>query len=337
MKTTVLVAALAALIAPVQAGNGHHGGGGGGYAGAGGGGPRGGGGASFRSMPAGHFGGGASFRSMPMRNFSGNRMVYSGQRFSSAGVRSPGMTEFRSRPLNSNMALGRRQFTGGNAGNVQTNQFRNGRQFVRNGNSFARNNNNVIRNRTGGQFGNGNRLAPNWRNHVVAQHSGNWHRDWDHHHDHFFHGNRFVFIDGFWWGFGLGFNPWWWDYPYYGYGYDYPYNYGYGYNYGNGYDNGYSDQGVYDSQPAYQAGYDDQSGNQNGYNDQSANSTIAGAQDRLTRDGYYSGQIDGVMGPETRHAIVRFQTKHGLRISGELTTETLDAMGLRQSINYGSN
>ncbi|HJT46059.1 MAG TPA: peptidoglycan-binding domain-containing protein [Chthoniobacterales bacterium] len=91
-----------------------------------------------------------------------------------------------------------------------------------------------------------------------------------------------------------------------------------------------------------QEGYDDQSGYQqryqNGYaNQQSANSTVAAVQDRLVRDGFYSGQIDGVLGPETRHALVRFQTKRGLRISGELTTETLDALGLRQYGNYGSN
>jgi len=173
---------------------------------------------------------------------------------------------------------------------------------------------------------------------VVAQHSANWHRDWDRHHDHFFHGHRFVFIDGFWWGFGLGFDPWWaWDYPYYGYGYGYPYNYGYGYNYDNGYDsnydNGYSDpgsNGSYNDPGAYGGQY----GNQNNYGAQSANSTIAAAQDRLTQEGFYRGQIDGVLGPETRHAIVRFQTKHGLGISGELTTETLNAMGLRQYANY---
>jgi hypothetical protein len=273
---------------------------------------------------------------MPARSFGGNRMVYSGQRFSSFGPRSSNVTRFRPQSVNSN--FGARQLARQNFNANRFGQAGNNSRIVRSGNGFARNSSSAIRNRTGGQFRNGNRLAPNWRNHAVAQHSANWHRDWDHHHDHFFHGNRFVFIDGFWWGFGLGFNPWWWDYPYYGYGYDYPYDYGYGYNYGNGYDNGYSDQGgVYDSQPAYQNGYDDQSGNQNSYNDQSANSAIAGAQDRLTRDGYYTGQIDGVMGPETRHAIVRFQTKHGLRISGELTTETLDAMGLRQSSNYGSN
>jgi peptidoglycan hydrolase-like protein with peptidoglycan-binding domain len=64
---------------------------------------------------------------------------------------------------------------------------------------------------------------------------------------------------------------------------------------------------------------------------------VAAAQERLSRDGFYTGQIDGVLGPETRHALVRFQTKHGLRISGELSTETLDALGLRQYANSGFN
>jgi hypothetical protein len=336
MKTIVLMAALvasAALIAPAQAGNGHHSGGGGFAAPA-----RGAGASSFRSMPVGRFGGAPSFRSTPMRSFNGNQMIYSGQRFSSAGVRPYGAVRARPQSINPNFSGG--QFARGNMGVDRTNQFGNNQRFVQNGGGFARNNS-VIRNRTGGagQFQNRNRLAPNWRNHVVAQHSANWHRDWDHHHDHFFHGQRFVFIDGFWWGFGLGFNPWWWDYPYYGYGY--PYNYGY---YQNGYDNGYgyNDPSGYDEQGGYQNGYDDQSGyqpgNQNGYgNQQSANSSVAAAQDRLTQEGFYRGQIDGVLGPETRHAIVRFQTKHGLGISGELTTETLNAMGLRQYANSGYN
>ncbi|HWY41099.1 MAG TPA: peptidoglycan-binding domain-containing protein [Chthoniobacterales bacterium] len=332
---TVALLASAALIGNANAGN-RSGNGGGNFAAARSGAVRGGGAPSFRSMPAGRYGGAApSFRSMPMRSFSGNRTVYSGQRFSSVGVRSPAVTDFRSRPLNSNISAGR-QFTGGNAGINRTNQFRNNQRFGQSGGGFARNNS-VIRNRTGaGQFRNGNRLAPNWRNHVVAQHSANWHRDWDRHHDHFFHGNRFVFIDGFWWGFGLGFDPWWWDYPYYGYGY--PYNYGYYPNGYNDYGYGYNDPGTYDDQNGYQNGYDDQSRyQQNGYGDQSANSSVAAAQDRLTQEGFYRGQIDGVLGPETRHAIVRFQTKHGLGISGELTTETLNAMGLRQYANSGSN
>ena len=196
MKTIVLMATLvasAALIAPAQAGNSRHSSGGGFVAPA-----RGGGAPSFRSMPTG--------------SFSGNRMVYSGQRFSSAGVRPSGAVRVRPQSINPNFGAG--QFARGNMGVNRTNQFGNNQRFVQNGNGVARNNN-VIRNRTGaGQFRNGNRLASNWRSHVVAQHSANWHRDWDRHHDHFFRGHRFVFIDGFWWGFGLGFDPWWaWDYP----------------------------------------------------------------------------------------------------------------------------
>jgi len=331
----VALLASATLIANVDAGN-HHGNGGGGFAAPSGGARGPGGGPSFGSMPSGRFGGGPSFRSMPMRSFSGNRMIYSGQRFSSAGVRPSGVVGARPQSINPNFGAG--QFARGNTGVNRTSQFGNNQRIVQNGNGLGRNNG-AVRNRTGaGQFRNGNRLASNWRSHVVAQHSANWHRDWDRHRDHFFHGHRFVFIDGFWWGFGLGFDPWWpwwWDYPY-GYGYyGYPYGNGYyGSGYGDGYGYGYPDPGTYNDQSGYDNGYNDQSGYQNGYGNQSANSSVAAAQDRLTQEGFYRGQIDGVLGPETRHAIVRFQTKHGLGITGELTPETLNAMGLRQYANY---
>src|ERR1700730_10847642 len=90
MKTKLLTVALlasAALIAPVEAGNGQ----------------RGGGAPSFRSMPAARFSGGASFRSMPMRSFSGNRTIYSGQRFSSVAPPVQRSTEFRSQRFQSNV------------------------------------------------------------------------------------------------------------------------------------------------------------------------------------------------------------------------------------------
>jgi hypothetical protein len=276
-------------------------------------------------------------------------MVYSGQRFSSVGVRSPRVTEFRSRPLNSNFTS--RQVTGGNIGTHRIDQFPNNQRVVRSGKGFA-SNNSAIGNRTT-QFRNANRLAPNWRNHVFAQRSATWQRNWDRRSDHWWHGHRCHFFNGSWVIFDAGFypwGPWWWDYPSYGYGYGYGYPYNSGY-YPNGSGYGYNDPGAYyDQGGGYQNSYDDQSaypsgsqrgyqpGNQNGYGDQqSANSSVAAAQDRLVREGFYQGQIDGVLGPETRHALVRFQTKHGLRISGELTTETLDALGLRQYANYGSN
>jgi hypothetical protein len=312
--------ASAALVAPVQAGGGNHGSGGRGGFAARSAGPGGGGGApSFRSMPAGRFSGG-SFRSMPVRSFSSNRMIYSGQRFSSGGgMRSPRTTEFRSRVISPNTGGGSpaaNQFARGNRGrgnNPQT--FRNGGGQLRNG---------LAQNRTGG----GNNLPGNWRNHVFAQHSGNWHRNWSHNHDHWWNGHRCHWWNGSWVIFDIGFSPWWWGYPY-DYYYGYPYGYGYypyGYNYGYGY--GYNDPGAYDNQPAYDQSYS------GGY-DQSANSSVAAAQDKLAQQGFYHGQIDGVLGPETRHAIVRFQSSRGLRVNGELTSETLGAMGLREYANSG--
>jgi Putative peptidoglycan binding domain len=357
MKTRMLMAALlasAALVAPAEAGNGHHGGGGGGFVAparsSGGGGP------SFRSMPAGRFGGGASFRSMPMRSFSGNRTIYSGQRFSSVGPRVQSSAAFRPQQFQSNVgaSLAGREFARGNVnrvgrvqgfanggsqaiGNVTregNGQFRNrGNQF-QNGNGFARNNAAIRNQRTGpGQVQNGNaRLRADWRNHVFAQRSANWHRDWDRDRDHWWNGHRCHFFNGSWVIFDAGFYPWWpWGYPYdyyYGYGYGYPYNYGYyPYNYGyNSYDYGYDQSGAYDNS-AY---------GQSGYSDQDANSTVAAVQDRLAREGYYRGQIDGVLGPETRHAILRYQSNHGLRVTGELSADTLNALGLQEYGNYSS-
>src|SRR5438552_826168 len=100
--------ASAALIAQAQAG-GNHGGGGGGMGGgnfAGGG----------RAAPAGGGRAFSSFHSAPMRNFGGNRMIYSSQRFSAAGLRSPSSAAFRQSAVYSNRGerFGVRHFTPGN-------------------------------------------------------------------------------------------------------------------------------------------------------------------------------------------------------------------------------
>src|SRR5438477_7760536 len=215
MKAKLLVVALlasAAMIAPVQ-GGGYHGGGGGGGRGGGG------GFAAAGPGPA-RSGGGPSFRSMPMRSFGGGRMIYSGQRFSSVGMRAPRSMEFRPQSVHSNAgrSIGSGQFTPGN-----TNRSDRAQRFS-----------NV---RTGaGQVRSGNNLPANWRNHVVAQHSGNWQRNWDRSRDHVWRGHHCRFINGSWVIFDFGFDPWWpYWYPYDYYGYDYyPYSYGYdpGYNSG---------------------------------------------------------------------------------------------------------
>ena len=59
---------------------------------------------------------------------------------------------------------------------------------------------------------------------------------------------------------------------------------------------------------------------------------VADAQALLEREGYYRGQIDGVLGPETRHAIVRYQSDKGLEPSGNLTSETLRSLGLQERV-----
>src|SRR5260370_23911928 len=107
MKTKLLTAALlvsVALLAPALAGGGNHGGGGGG------------GGGSFAPDGGGFSrgGGGSSFHSGGMRSFGGGggRMIYSGQRFSSVGMRAPRSMEFRPQSIRSNTSrpIGSHQF-----------------------------------------------------------------------------------------------------------------------------------------------------------------------------------------------------------------------------------
>lgn len=236
------------------------------------GGHNGGGGGGFGGGPRGGFSG----HSAP-RGFTGGRSFYSGQRFY-------GMRQYPS--------MYRPGYVGSNR--IGANRAVNGsRQFNRSS-----------------QFGNRNNLPGNWHNHVVAQHSANWHRDWDRGRDHFFQGHRARFVNGSW--FIFDFDPWWDWYPYDYYSY-YPYGYGYGpYSYGSEVDQG---QGYYD---------------QSRYDNQNVESTVAAAQDRLREQGYYRGQIDGVFGSATRRAIASYQSDHGLRVTGSLTTDTLRTLGLRR-------
>jgi Putative peptidoglycan binding domain len=185
-------------------------------------------------------------------------------------------------------------------------------------------------------------------NHVFAQQSVGWHRDWDRNRDHFWNGHRCRFVNGSWFIFDIGFIPWfgWPYYDYYAYDY-YPYGYpyyGYGYPSGYGYDSGayygsnYYDQNGYDSSYDDQGGYDSSyyNGDSYGSSDDSAEIAVVDAQRRLARAGYYHGQIDGVLGPETRHALVRYQSDRGLEPSGNLTPDTLRSLGMQQGARYGS-
>jgi hypothetical protein len=105
-----------------------------------------------------------------------------------------------------------------------------------------------------------------------------------------FNNNEFVFFDT------SGF-PYYYpyeDYPYYGYDYSYPYSYYSSYYSGSGYD----------------------------YN------TVAAVQSRLGQLGYYSGLVDGIMGPRTRSAIAAYENRHRLAVDGTISTPLLDRLGL---------
>lgn len=144
----------------------------------------------------------------------------------------------------------------------------------------------------------------NLRNHVVSRHDVNWHNDWDRRHAHFDHNRFFVFIDGFWCGLDAGYFPW--DYlPYYPNDY-YPYDY-------------YTDAEPYDYNNA-------------NYNVDAADSArVQTVQMQLARLGYYNGSIDGVFGPSTRDAVARYQIANQLNVTGSLSPDTLQSLGLPQA------
>ena len=170
-----------------------------------------------------------------MRNFGAGRMYYPSPRFSQTQVYSPSAAGFHrsyvansraSAPVNSRPAILAAAITSHSSrtrdNRTNVNGSRNGI-----GASQARNNTNNLR--------------PNWRSHVLAQHSASWHRDWDRGHDHWWHGHHCRFINGSWVIFDAGFDPWWpYGYPYGYYAYDgYPYDYG-----SDDYDQGvYQDEG----------------------------------------------------------------------------------------------
>ena len=307
MKTKFYWLALlasAAMIAQANAG-GHHGGGGGGGSS----------GSVAVSGPSnsGRSGAVSSVRSMPMHSLNGGRMIYSGQRFSSASLYSPSSTAIRQHYANPHASIRSRQIAHENISN-----------------SIARSSNgnrtisHVSRARNGAaQVKNGSAtLRADWRNHVFAQRSTNWQRNWDRRGDHWWHGHRCHFVNGSWVIFDLGFYPW--DtflYPYgnyYGYRY-YPYSYGY--------DPGYYDSYGYQDEEYYGANSDD-------VTVRSADSIVANAQEELAQQGYYRGEIDGILGPEMSRAIARFQSNQGLRVTGVLTRDTVNALGLRQVAVY---
>lgn len=57
-------------------------------------------------------------------------------------------------------------------------------------------------------------------------------------------------------------------------------------------------------------------------------SLVRSAQQVLTRDGYYDGAADGIIGEKTTRAIQKFQRDNGIAVTGTLNTATCKALGI---------
>jgi Putative peptidoglycan binding domain len=118
----------------------------------------------------------------------------------------------------------------------------------------------------------------------------NYHRQW---HDRGWwrsHYSNVIFVSGGWWYWNAGY--WFpaWGYDPYAY---YPYD-----------------------GPIY------------GYSNVGPGQVVVSVQTQLARDGYYSGPIDGVLGPMTRQAIAAYQADNGLAVTSTVDEPTMASLGL---------
>ena len=59
-----------------------------------------------------------------------------------------------------------------------------------------------------------------------------------------------------------------------------------------------------------------------------SNREVANVQQNLRRQGYYSGMVDGISGPQTKAAIRNYQTAHDLPVTGLLDSGMLSQLGI---------
>ena len=139
--------------------------------------------------------------------------------------------------------------------------------------------------------------------HIYRRQSAGSHPDWDRRRAYYSNRHWWAYNGYDWIGLDAGFFPW--DYyPYYTYDY-YPYDY-------------FVDDSP-DIPPAYQGTTQDPP---------TPDQTVTAAQTELRQLGYYNGPIDGLFGPTTRDAVAQYQMKKNLSVTGSLTSDTLQAMGL---------
>jgi hypothetical protein len=64
------------------------------------------------------------------------------------------------------------------------------------------------------------------------------------------------------------------------------------------------------------------------YNDLPPDQIVANAQAALQQQGYYQGDVDGLLGPLTRAAVATYQRDHGLSITSAIDRPTLESLGM---------
>ena len=263
-----------------------------------------GGGARFHSGGARSFSGARSYGS-GARSFSGARFHGNGPRFHNSSARFSSGATFRNRSFSdSGGRFNSQRFNRFDSSDVNTRGSNRHRTRSWDGSRFGANRSSGFRNRGDNNFGNGN-------NRIVGRRGGNWNRHWDRGRDHYWRGHRCRWINNSWVIFATGFYPY--RYGYYPYSY-YPYG-----SYSSYYDEGYY-ANSYESDPYAKS---------SGYEEDTADSTVSEVQSALSREGYYSGAVDGTLGPETRNALRRYQRDRGLAVTGRVDRATMNALGLR--------
>jgi hypothetical protein len=250
---------------------------------------------SFSSAP--HFSAPARSYSGPSRSYSsGASRYYSASRVSSMSNRS----SFASRPRfsPSTTALRNPTYTS------SPRRFAGDRTAAFNSRTYSR---------SSARWAAGNRTLANRsqasnQGRVIARYSANWRRNWDRGRDHFWHGHRCHFRNGFW----FIYDPFLF----------YPYGYGYGlYPYGS-----YADAAYYDDSYASDQYAPDTTANQSEYDN---GSQVSNVQSALAREGYYDGAIDGRLSPATQKALRRYQRDHNLPVNGVVSRAVIEALRLR--------
>ena len=112
-------------------------------------------------------------------------------------------------------------------------------------------------------------------------------------------------------------NQWWWNHHYSHitivFGAPYYWNAGYWYP-AWGYDPGasyYFDGPIYASNPEMDPGQ-----------------VVANVQSALQQQGFYQGEVDGVLGPQTRAALAEYQSAQGIEPTGAIDEPTLETLGM---------